>query len=166
MKVTSGSTATAHVDRKANRDRQGEKNGTLEISVVTDTQKNYIRKFIFLFENSKYNLEIIWPRAVECMICINVAVNIPEQPDWLFQRPMLTMDFVPDTEPPDQVGIIVGLSIYYRPQRSWGKVIFSQASVILLTGEGGVCSLVETPPGRLLLRAVRILLECILVYFC
>ena len=26
---------------------------------------------------------------------------------------------------------------YYRPQRSWGKVIFSQASVILLTG--GVC---------------------------
>ena len=27
MKVTSGSTATVHVDRKANRDRQGEKNG-------------------------------------------------------------------------------------------------------------------------------------------
>ena len=27
---------------------------------------------------------------------------------------------------------------YYRPQRSWGKVIFSQASVILSTG-GGVC---------------------------
>ena len=25
----------------------------------------------------------------------------------------------------------------YRPQRSWGKVIFSQASVILLTGEVG-----------------------------
>ena len=24
----------------------------------------------------------------------------------------------------------------YRPQRSWGKVIFSQASVILLTGDG------------------------------
>ena len=23
---------------------------------------------------------------------------------------------------------------YYRPQRSWGKIIFSQASVILLTG--------------------------------
>ena len=34
------------------------------------------------------------------------------------------------------------LSMYsgntYRPQRNWGKVIFSQASVILLTG-GGVC---------------------------
>ena len=37
---------------------------------------------------------------------------------------------------------------YRRTQRSWGKVIFSQASVILLTGEvpargvwwGGVCS--------------------------
>ena len=30
----------------------------------------------------------------------------------------------------------------YRPQRSWGKVIFSQASVILSTGRGacgGVC---------------------------
>ena len=27
----------------------------------------------------------------------------------------------------------------YRPQRSWGKVIFSQASVILLTGGGGSC---------------------------
>ena len=141
---------------------------------------------------------------------------------------------------------------FYRPQRSWGKVIFSQASVILLRGRGcacsgclrregggcllgrvsapggvcsgggvsalggrvsapgrclvlggvwswgsglggvcspggclvpwgvwsqggllsrGVCSpegvcLVETPPGRLLLRAVRILLECIPVTYC
>ena len=69
---------------------------------------------------------------------------------------------------------------YYRPQRSWGKVMFLQASVILLTGEvcsgGGDClvpvgsapgggggCLVETSPGRPLLRAVRILLECILV---
>ena len=26
---------------------------------------------------------------------------------------------------------------YYRPQQSWGKVIFSQVSVILFTG--GVC---------------------------
>ena len=26
---------------------------------------------------------------------------------------------------------------FYRPQRSWGKVIFPQASVILLTEEGG-----------------------------
>ena len=34
------------------------------------------------------------------------------------------------------------LSHFYRPQRSWGKVIFSQASVILLTGGvrgGGMC---------------------------
>ena len=31
-------------------------------------------------------------------------------------------------------------SYFYRPQRSLGKVIFSQASVILSTGEGGVCS--------------------------
>ena len=45
----------------------------------------------------------------------------------------------------------------YRPQRSWGKVIFSQASVILLTGGGcllrGVLCVVsqhalrQTPPG-------------------
>ena len=82
---------------------------------------------------------------------------------------------------------------YYRPQRSWGKVIFSQASVILLTGGGclllggsgprgvpaargvpalGGCLLQGgsglggpsgDPLGRPLLRAVRILLECILV---
>ena len=105
----------------------------------------------------------------------------------------------------------------YRPQRSWGKVMFLHVSVILFTGVlsqhalqvvsqhalqqvlggaipaciaggilaclaaglRGVCSgggllpevsagggcLEETPPGRLLLRAVRILLECILVFF-
>ena len=29
-------------------------------------------------------------------------------------------------------------NVYYRPQRSWGKVIFSQASVILSTGGGPV----------------------------
>ena len=69
----------------------------------------------------------------------------------------------------------------YRPQRSWGKVIFSQASVILLPpGSGGGvlppgvgsssrggCFLLgggDTPLGLLLLRAVRILLECILVH--
>ena len=87
----------------------------------------------------------------------------------------------------------------YRPQRSWGKVIFSQASVILSTGgcllwgvsgpgvsaprggclvPGGVWSWGVSAPGgawsrggawwrprqgQLLLRAVRILLECILV---
>ena len=81
---------------------------------------------------------------------------------------------------------------FYRPQRSWGKVIFSQASVILLTGgvpaQGGLIGGVSAPggsgprgrcllprcvpggdpPGQPLLRAVRILLECILVQvdFC
>ena len=75
-----------------------------------------------------------------------------------------------------QISII---SLFYRPQRSWGKVMFLQVSVILLTegvpgpwggllregggsAPGGGC-LVETPLGRPLLRAVRILLECILV---
>ena len=33
-------------------------------------------------------------------------------------------------------GYFLVSSCYYRPQRSWGKVIFSQASVILLTGGG------------------------------
>ena len=111
--------------------------------------------------------------------------------------------------------------LYCRPQRSWGKVMFSHVCVILFTGgllsqhalqvvsqhalqqvsrgviskhvlqvvsqhashqvSRGVCCrggllggspsggllpggcLVETPPRQLLLRAVRILLECILV---
>ena len=43
----------------------------------------------------------------------------------------------------------------YRPQRSWGKVIFLQASVILLTGggagPGGLCS---RGGGGLVLRGV------------
>ena len=44
---------------------------------------------------------------------------------------------------------------FYHPQRSWGKVIFSQASVILLTGGvclvlGGVCSGGCLVPGGLL----------------
>ena len=38
---------------------------------------------------------------------------------------------------------------FYRPQRSWGKVIFSQASVILFTGGGSCLSACwdTTPPG-------------------
>ena len=40
-----------------------------------------------------------------------------------------------------------GLLSCYRPQRSWGKVIFSQASVILFTGGGGSASVhVGIPP--------------------
>ena len=35
---------------------------------------------------------------------------------------------------------LYAVSYFYRPQRSWGKVILSQASVILSTG-GGVCCL-------------------------
>ena len=67
----------------------------------------------------------------------------------------------------------------YHPQRSWGKVYFSQASVILFTGVGGWgCRHLgrppwqgrppskETPPAQCMLgdmdnkRAVCILLEC------
>ena len=78
------------------------------------------------------------------------------------------------------------LFLHYRPQRSWGKVMFLQASVILFTG-GGVPDQVPppdqvhypplgpgTPPGpgpprrdqgdTVYARAVRILLECILVH--
>ena len=71
---------------------------------------------------------------------------------------------------------------FYRPQRSWGKVMFLHVSVILFTGGGlpqgilGYPPPEQTPPLReqCMLgdtgnkRAVRILLECILVstYFC
>ena len=75
----------------------------------------------------------------------------------------------------------------YRPQRSCGKVMFSQASVILFTGGVSVRTVLNPPPGRDPLRtettpgqrpprqrtplysnelAVRILLECILVWQC
>ena len=37
---------------------------------------------------------------------------------------------------------------YYRPQRSWGKVMFLHVSVILFTRGGGVCPIAcwDTPP--------------------
>ena len=69
----------------------------------------------------------------------------------------------------------LNIIVCYRPQRSCGNVMFSQASVILFMG---ACvsqhALGQTPPGRHpplgrhpprwpLQRTVRILLECILV---
>ena len=123
-------------------------------------------------------------------------------------RPPLHITWIQFLCPPASTALI--FNYLYRPQRSWGKVIFSQTSVILLTGggasSGGGCFLLGgcflqggcflpgagcflpggvvlppfggvlplgdasswggpggDPPGRLLLRAVRILLECILV---
>ena len=86
---------------------------------------------------------------------------------------------------------LVLFSHIYRPQRSWGKVMFLQASVILSTGGGSTWPgtppgpgtppwdqvhpldqappQTTTPPAQSMLgdtvnaRAVRILLECILV---
>ena len=59
----------------------------------------------------------------------------------------------------------------YRPQRSWGKVIFSQVCVKnSVHMEGGCPPGSRHPPEQCMLgdtgnrRAVRILLECILVY--
>ena len=64
-------------------------------------------------------------------------------------------------------------ALFYRSQRSWGKVIFSQVSVILSTE--GVPGQVHPPPDQVHppeqcmpgdtgnKRVVRILLECILV---
>ena len=49
-----------------------------------------------------------------------------------------------------KVFIVTGYcQYYYRPQRSWGEVIFSQAPVILFTG-GGLpqCMLGYHPPSR------------------
>ena len=82
-----------------------------------------------------------------------------------------------------------GMLSYYRPQRSWGKVIFSQASVVLFTGEGGLPQYMlgyRPPPqtrqapardqagtpqqsilgGTVNERAVCILLEYNLVFLC
>ena len=61
---------------------------------------------------------------------------------------------------------------FYRPQRSCGKVMFLHLSVFLFTGGGGSLSrrgslsrgdsVRETPPRYSNMRAVRILLECII----
>ena len=60
--------------------------------------------------------------------------------------------------------------ICYLPQRSWGKVMFLHMSVILFTGGLPQCLLGYPPPREQFMlgdthnkRAVRILLECILV---
>ena len=54
----------------------------------------------------------------------------------------------------------------YRPQRSWGKVIFSQASVILLTGgvcsRGGLVPGVPVPGGCLVLGGCLVPGRCLL----
>ena len=66
--------------------------------------------------------------------------------------------------------VLLKSPFFYRPQRSCGKVMFSQASVILFTGGGrawqgacvaGGCVWQERRP---LQRMVRILLECIIVF--
>ena len=61
----------------------------------------------------------------------------------------------------------VTLEDIYRPQRSCGKAMFLQLSVILSTGEGGCIPAytgADTSLSRGLLQwTVRILLECILV---
>ncbi len=35
-------------------------------------------------------------------------MNIPVQPDWMFHRPFLTMDFVRDNDPPDLDPLQIG----------------------------------------------------------
>ena len=47
-----------------------------------------------------------------------------------------------------RLSIFSPLSNYYRPQRSWGKVIFSQASVILLTRGGLPQCMLVCPPAK------------------
>ena len=50
------------------------------------------------------------------------------------------------------IGAVIQQNRFYRPQRSWAKVMFLQASVILSTGGGGVhagqCMLGYHPPPR------------------
>ena len=78
------------------------------------------------------------------------------------------------------INLIVFIVITARKRSLRRLCFYTCLSVILFTGggwsggglllggawsRGGGC-LVETPPGRLLLWAVRILLECIHVYSC
>ena len=68
--------------------------------------------------------------------------------DCVFNRPMFSSEKKPRRGNRALVAIVY-LYIYYRPQRSWAKVMFLQASVILLTG-GGVSASVHAgipPPG-------------------
>ena len=64
------------------------------------------------------------------------------------------------------------IKVFYRPQRSWAKVMFLQASGILSTEGGGFLKLFggspnfhQSPPDTVNERPVRILLECILVCY-
>ena len=63
----------------------------------------------------------------------------------------ITLDFVLNSGFPGfpRAGRQLPQTYYYRPQRNWGKVMFLQASVILLTGGClAPCMLgLHTPPG-------------------
>ena len=82
--------------------------------------------------------------SIGVCVCLGYVVNNPLDPDADSPSPP------PDTEadtPPVEMATAggthpIGMHSCYLPQRSWGKVIFSQASVILLKGGG------STWPGR------------------
>ena len=57
--------------------------------------------------------------------------------DW---RPVQTSSYM-RTPPSIQIECFLVGENYYRPQRSWGKAMFLHVSVILFTGEWGVCSI-------------------------
>ena len=63
-------------------------------------------------------------------------------------RPPLHITWIQFLCPPASTALI--FNYFYRPQRSWGKVIFSQASVILLTGGGCFLGGVLPPGGYFL----------------
>ena len=78
----------------------------------------------------------------------------------------------PDADLSEMSIIVTVFCIFLPPANEvWGKVICLHLSVILSTSGGGGGlpgpgeGLVENPTRRLLLRAVRILLECILVEY-
>ena len=101
MKEASKSSAASR-DRKPNREKQVEKNGN---SIVTSQWRSLWWWHVRSDEMYELTRGMFRTSAHVFHRLVWISVPIPEQPDWLFQRPMLTMDFVPDSEPPNEVAV-------------------------------------------------------------
>ena len=74
-----------------------------------------------------------WANAMSCAATANTKVISNEYIEPCIMRPTISTT-------------IPFFQTYYRPQRSWGKVIFSQASVILFTGRVCLSACWDTTP--------------------
>ena len=87
----------------------------------------------------------------------NTRINLSMTP-FTMQTPMNYMSLL---DKHSTFSLVHRADNFYRPQRSWGKVIFSEACVKNSVHIQEQCMLGDTGNKR----AVRILLECILVSF-